>query len=92
MEQNETPIQERPLPGVNIRAIAWLVGCTVTIIVTTMTGYYNLQNEVRELKYQYSSDSRFTDLNFKTVEVKINALDVEYKELAKKYDELLQKK
>lgn len=84
-----TQIETKELRGVSLRTLYAIIVATATIVLTVFGSYSSLKGQIKEMQSQKDSDSRYNDLRMKILEQRLDANDIQLKELSKKYDEFV---
>lgn len=99
MNKEPVSIETKEIRGISLRNIIALVVCTVTICTTVMGTYFKLQAnqkdvfvQLNEIKLQKANDEKYTDLRLRTLEIRIENLEIQNKETISKYEDLIKNK
>lgn len=84
-----TPLEQKEIRGLSGKTLIALLICTITIVSSVVGTYFSLQGDIRELRLQREGEEKYADLRIRTIEVKMAAIELQYKELSSKYDELI---
>jgi hypothetical protein len=85
-------IETKEIRGMSLRTLATLIVCTISICTTVMGSYFSLNSDIKDLKVQKDQDEKYNDLRLRTLEIRVSATEVQYKELSTRYEELLGEK
>ena len=96
MEQN-TAFENKVLQGLTLKNLIWVAGILATLIIAAV-GYVStikkdisdIATAVTEMKTEKKGESKFTDLQFKILEQKVDAQGLTMKELERKYQMILE--
>jgi TolA-binding protein len=70
------PIESKEIRGISLKGLFWLLGCTASIIVSSLTSYNRLNSKIDELKIQKGADDRVYQQQIRVMETQISALQV----------------
>jgi hypothetical protein len=77
-----TPLENKEIRGLSLRALAWLVGSTVTIVLFIVSSYFLLtskieavDNKVNATQSQKLGDDKIIDLRLQVIQSDINRLN-----------------
>lgn len=97
-DKMEKSIEQKEIRGISLRNLITLIACTITICTTVMGTYFslttnqnNIQKALDEVKLQKQNDEKYTDLRLRTMEIRIDNLELQNKEIISKYEEILRK-
>jgi peptidoglycan hydrolase CwlO-like protein len=74
-ENEVNPIESKELRGISIKALAWLLGSTITIVISVMTSYFTLSSKIDTLQRDKAADERYNDLKLQTMQVQIQGIE-----------------
>ena len=63
-----TAIEHQELKGITIKNLVVTVISTASIVVSVMTTYFQLKNDIRDVKNIQTTESRVTEIRLKVLE------------------------
>lgn len=84
---DNTRIENTIIKGLSLRSLFWLLSCTVTIMLSIFTVYFNLKEQIRELQIQGESQARYNELRIKDVDNKADVNAIEIREIKRSIQE-----
>ncbi len=81
------PIENKEIRGLSVRNMLTIIGCTIGSTLTTLTTYYNLKSDITDVRVSKDSDARLNDLKMRVMDQRIDAVDIQLKDLNKKFEE-----
>lgn len=85
-----TAIEHKELKGITIKNILVTIFSTASIVASVMTTYFNLKNEVTELRDRQETIDRVNELRLKVLESQVGILQQQVQEI--KYNKQLTSK
>ena len=82
-----TPIEHQELKGITIKNIIVTVLSTASIVVSVMTNYFNLKNDMNQLRDRQETTDRVNEIRLKVLESEVNILQQQVQEI--KYNKQL---
>jgi cell division protein FtsL len=76
-----TTIEHRELRGITLKNIVVTILSTASIVVSVMTTYFQLKNDIKDLRTQQNTDSRITEIRLKLLEGNVTVLQQEVDEI-----------
>ncbi|MDB5003531.1 MAG: hypothetical protein JWQ34_1756 [Mucilaginibacter sp.] len=76
-----TTIEHRELRGITLKNIVVTILSTASIVVSVMTTYFQLKNDIKDLRTQQNTDSRITEIRLKLLEGNVAVLQQEVDEI-----------
>jgi len=76
-----TAIEHKELKGITIRNLVVTVISTASIVVTVMTSYFQLKNDIYYIKTQEETQSRLNELRLKVLEGNVAMLQQQVNEI-----------
>lgn len=78
------PIETKEIRGLSLKALAWLISSTVTIVGFVITSYFLLKNNIErvdskidQVKTEKVSDDRYNDLRLRVLEANVEAVKIQ---------------
>jgi hypothetical protein len=75
-------IESKEIRGLSIRALAWLVSSTITIVGFVITSYFLLKNnidrvdtKIEQVKTDKASDAKYDDYRMRIIEANLKTLE-----------------
>lgn len=75
-------IETKEIRGLSIKALAWLISSTITIVGFVITSYFLLKNNIERVdikidnvKTEKVSDDRYNDLRMRVMEANLKTLE-----------------
>jgi putative exporter of polyketide antibiotics len=81
-----TAIEHKELKGITIKNIIVTIISTASIVVSVMTTYFNLKNDMNELRDRQETTDRVNEIRLKVLESQVSVLQQEVQEI--KYKQL----
>jgi hypothetical protein len=81
MATTDTPVESRPIKGVSLRTLYQLVVATAIICLTVLTTYFELSGMIKEIITTKVKDDKYNDLRMHIMEQKVDANDIQLREL-----------
>jgi hypothetical protein len=75
-----TSIEHRQLKGITIKNIIVTIISTASIVVSVMTTYFHLKNDINEVKIQQEAQTRINEIRLKILEGQATVLQREMEE------------
>jgi hypothetical protein len=82
-----TAIEHQELKGITVKNIIVTVVSTASIVASVMTTYFNLQNNMNQLRDQQETTDRVNEIRLKVLESQVNILQQQVQEI--KYNKQL---
>jgi len=79
-----TAIEHKELKGITIKNLVVTVISTASIVVSVMTTYFQLKNDIRDVKNSQSTESRVTEIRLKVLENAVTLLEQQVDEIKNK--------
>lgn len=80
------PIENKEIRGLSIRNMLTIIACTIGSTLTTLTTYYNLKSDITDVRVSKDSDARLNDLKMRVMDQRIDAMEIQIKDLSNKFD------
>lgn len=74
--EKAVPIEEKQLKGIILKTIYAIIIGTASIVFTVFGTYSSLSGQITKMQFQKDSDARYNDLRMKTLEQKVDALQI----------------
>jgi hypothetical protein len=84
-----TAIEHQELKGITIKNIIVTVVSTASIVISVMTTYFNLKNDVSQLRDHQETTDRVNEIRLKVLESEVNILQQQVQEI--KYKQITPK-
>ncbi|WP_461451066.1 hypothetical protein [Mucilaginibacter sp.] len=81
-----TAIEHQELKGITIKNIIVTVVSTASIVASVMTTYFNLKNDMSQLRNKQETTDRVNEIRLKVLESEVNILQQQLQEI--KYKQL----
>ena len=72
-----TAIEHKELKGITVKNLVVTVVSTASIVASVMTTYFNLKDDIRDVKAQQDSETRINNIRLKVLESQIAVLQTE---------------
>jgi hypothetical protein len=72
-----TAIEHKELKGITLRNLIVTIVSTASIVASVMTTYFQLKDDVRDIKTEQSTQNRLNELRLKTLESQVAVLQKE---------------
>jgi hypothetical protein len=79
-----TAIEHKELKGIAVKNLVVTIISTASIVVSVMTTYFQLKNDIYYLKTQEETQSRVNEIRLKVLENSVSVLQQEVDELKNK--------
>ena len=76
-----TTIEHRELKGITIKNLLVTIVSTASIVASVMTSYFQLKNDIHDLKINQETQNRIYDVRLKVVESQISLLQQQIDEI-----------
>jgi len=76
-----TAIEHQELKGITIKNIIVTVVSTASIVASVMTTYFNLKNDMSELRNKQETTDRVNEIRLKVLESEVNILQQQVQEI-----------
>jgi hypothetical protein len=76
-----TAIEHTELKGITIKNMVVTVISTASIVVSVMTAYFGLKNDIREIKSTQETETRINNIRLKMLEGQVTLLQAEITEI-----------
>ncbi len=76
-----TAIEHKELKGITIKNIIVTIISTASIVVSVMTTYFNLKNDMNELRDHQETTDRVNEIRLKVLESQVSVLQQEVQEI-----------
>ena len=76
-----TAIEHTELKGITIKNMVVTVISTASIVVSVMTAYFGLRNDIREIKSTQETETRVNNIRLKMLEGQVTLLQAEITEI-----------
>lgn len=93
----EKPIENRVIPGITLKSLIGAVaillggyGSGIAFIGSMKDDINSIRNDVNDMKTEKKGDSKYLDLQYKTLEQKVDANGIQIKDLEAKYQIMLE--
>lgn len=83
MEKMEN-IERKEIRGLSAKSLFWLISCTVSIVFSIFTMYFNLAAQIDKINLLKDGDNRYNELRLKNMEQKIDINAMAIKDLQDK--------
>jgi len=79
-----TAIEHKELKGITIKNLVVTMVSTASIVVSVMTTYFQLKNDIRDVKNIQTTESRVTEIRLKVLESAVVVLQQQVDEIKNK--------
>ena len=79
-----TTIEHRELKGITVRNLIVTIVSTASIVASVMTTYFQLKNDVRDIRRDQQTQSRVNDIRLKVLENQVTVLQRQVDEIKSK--------
>lgn len=69
-----TSFEQRQLKGITIKNIIVTIASTASIVATVMGSYFQLRNDILDMRLRQESQNRVTDIRLKVLESQVAVL------------------
>jgi len=76
-----TAIEHQELKGITVKNIIVTVVSTASIVASVMTTYFNLQNNMNQLRDRQETTDRVNEIRLKVLESQVNILQQQVQEI-----------
>lgn len=82
-----TPMEQKEIRGLNIKSLYWIAASAAVICSTVLGTYFSLLGRLAAIEIQKVEQSKYDDLRIRTLDLKVQALEIEVKDLRKRQDD-----
>ena len=79
-----TAIEHKELKGITLRNLFVTIISMASVVTTVMTSYFQLKNDIHDVKVIQSTESRINEIRLKVLETNVTVLQQEVEELKNK--------
>lgn len=76
-----TTFEHREIRGITIKNMMVTIASTISIVVSVMTGYFQLKGDIKDIRSLQETQSRINEIRLKVLEGQVNVLQQEVQEL-----------
>jgi hypothetical protein len=76
-----TAIEHKELKGITVKNLVVTIVSTASIVASVMTTYFNLKNDITEIKNEQSTETRINNVRLKLLENQVALLQKEVDEI-----------
>jgi len=76
-----TAIEHKELKGITLKNLIVTIASTASIVISVMTTYFQLKNDIYEIKTIQSTESRVNEIRLKVLESNVAVLQQEVAEI-----------
>ncbi|QTE37528.1 hypothetical protein ACRQ5D_17830 [Mucilaginibacter sp. P25] len=76
-----TTFEHREIRGITIKNMIVTIASTVSIVVSVMTGYFQLKGDIKDIRSSQETQSRINEIRLKVLEGQVNVLQQEVRGL-----------
>jgi hypothetical protein len=76
-----TAIEHKELKGITVKNMIVTIVSTASIVASVMTTYFNLKNDVSDLRSRQVTADRVTEIRLKVLESEVTVLQQEVQEI-----------
>jgi len=76
-----TAIEQHELKGITIKNIIVTIVSTASIVASVMTTYFNLKNDMSQLRDRQETTDRVNEIRLKVLESQVNVLQQQVQEI-----------
>ena len=80
-----TTIEHRELKGITIKILLVTIFSTASIVASVMTTYFQLKDDIHDIKISQETQSRIYDIKLKILETEVAALQHRVDEISKNH-------
>lgn len=77
----EQSLEHRQIKGITVKNLIVTVISTISIVVSVMTTYFGLKGDIADIKGQQETTNRVNEIRIKTLEGRVDILEVEVRGL-----------
>lgn len=79
-----TAIEHKELKGITLKNLIVTIVSTASIVISVMTTYFQLKNDIYEIKTIQSTESRVNEIRLKVLESAVSVLQQQVDEIKNK--------
>jgi len=72
-----TTFEHREIRGITIKNMIVTIASTISIVVSVMTGYFQLKGDIKDIRSSQETQSRINEIRLKVLEGQVNVLQQE---------------
>ncbi|SEN57087.1 hypothetical protein SAMN05192574_103552 [Mucilaginibacter gossypiicola] len=72
-----TTFEHREIRGITIKNMIVTITSTISIVVSVMTGYFQLKGDIKDIRSSQETQSRVNEIRLKVLEGQVNVLQQE---------------
>jgi len=76
-----TTFEHREIRGITIKNMIVTIASTISIVVSVMTGYFQLKGDIKDIRSSQETQSRINEIRLKVLEGQVNVLQQEVRGL-----------
>jgi len=76
-----TAIEHKELKGITVKNIFVTIISTASVVASVMTTYFNLKNDMSELRNQQDTMERVDEIRLRVLESRVNILEQQVQEI-----------
>jgi hypothetical protein len=78
-----TTIEHKELKGITLKNLLVTIISTASIVASVMTTYFQLKNDIHDVKINQETQNRVYDIRLKVLETQVNVLQHQVDEIKK---------
>lgn len=79
-----TTFEHREIRGITIRNMIVTIASTISIVISVMTGYFQLKGDIQDIRSSQETQMRVTELRLKVIENQVAILQQDVAKLKEK--------
>jgi hypothetical protein len=79
-----TTFEHREIRGITIKNMIVTIASTISIVVSVMTGYFQLKGDIKDIRSSQETQMRVTELRLKVIENQVAILQQDVAKLKEK--------
>ena len=76
-----TAIEHKELKGITIKNLVVTIMSTASIVVSVMSTYFGLKNDIRDIKASHETETKVTNIRLKILEDRVDLLQKEVEQV-----------
>ena len=72
-----TAIEHKELKGITIRNLLVTIASTASIVASVMTTYFQLKDDIHDIKTEQTTQNKIYDIRLKTLELQVSTLQIQ---------------
>jgi hypothetical protein len=79
-----TTLEHREIRGITIKNMIVTIASTISIVVSVMTGYFQLKGDIKDIRSSQETQMRINEIRLKVIEGQVAILQQEVSKLKEK--------